>query len=308
MKILSCLTFSLLVLMSTNLNAQPKVMNVWKSKIPGAIQSDSFKNEDTIKIENGKIRIARVSNPTMTIYFPQKNSTGTAAVICPGGGYIRLAVDNEGSEIARWLNDFGITAVILKYRLPNDTIMENKSIGPLQDVQETMRILRRHANEWNLNPNRIGVFGFSAGGHLAATLCTHFNDKVYDSDSISAKPDFSVLAYPVITMNEKYTHPGSQKCLLGKNPDPKLVEYFSNEIQVTKDTPPAFIFAAEDDKTVPVQNSIDYFSSLKNLNIPAELHIYRKGGHGFGLGKNKGTVSSWPDTCIKWLNDIGMIN
>jgi acetyl esterase/lipase len=308
MKILSALTIILLVILNINLQAQPKVMNVWNGKIPGSIQSPNFKNEDTIKMENGKTRIARVTNPTMTIYFPQMKSSGTAAVICPGGGYTRLAIDNEGSEIAHWLNDYGITVVILKYRLPNDTIMENKSIGPLQDLQETMRILRRNAKEWKLNPNKIGVFGFSAGGHLASTLCTHFNDKVYDSDSANARPDFSVLVYPVITMGELNTHTGSRKNLLGKTPDPKLVEYFSNELQVTKNTPPAFIVQAEDDKTVPVQNSIDYYTALKNQNIPAELHIYQKGGHGFGLGKNKGTVSLWPASCIEWLKEIGMID
>jgi len=307
MKTLSTLIIIFLIIMNINLYSQPKVINVWNGKIPGAIQAPEFNNEDTIKTNDGKIRIARVTNPTMTIYFPQKKSSGSTAVICPGGGYIRLSIDNEGSEIAHWLNDYGITAVILKYRLPNDTIMENKSIGPLQDVQETMRMLRRNAKEWNLNPNKIGVFGFSAGGHLASTLCTHFNDKVYDSDSTSARPDFSVLVYPVITMNEINTHTDSRKHLLGKTPDPKLVEYFSNELQVSKNTPPAFIVQAEDDKSVPVQNSIDYFTALKNQNIPAELHIYQKGGHGFGLGKNKGTLSLWPDACIKWLNEIGMI-
>jgi len=307
MKTLSALIVTLFIIMNINLHSQPKVMNVWSGKIPGAIHSPSFKNEDTIKIENGKIRIARVTNPTMTIYFPKKKSSGTVAVICPGGGYTRLAVDNEGSGIANWLNDYGITAVILKYRLPNDTIMENKSVGPLQDVQETMRVLRRNAKEWKINPNKIGVIGFSAGGHVASTLCTHFNDKVYDSDSTSARPDFSVLVYPVITMNEINTHTDSRKHLLGKTPDPKLVEYFSNELQVSKNTPPAFIVQSEDDKSVPVQNSIDYFTALKNQNIPSELHIYQKGGHGFGLGKNKGTLSLWPDACIKWLNEIGMI-
>lgn len=295
-------------ILNINLQSQPKIMNVWSSKIPGSIRAPGFKNEDTIRIENGKIRIARVTNPTISIYFPKKKSSGTTAVICPGGGYIRLAIDNEGSEIANWLNDYGVTVVILKYRLPNDTIMENKTIGPLQDLQETMRLLRRNAKEWNLNPGKIGVFGFSAGGHLASTLCTHFNDIVYDSDTTSARPDFSVLVYPVITMNEINTHTGSRKYLLGKTPDAKLVEYFSNELHVTKDTPPAFIVQAEDDKTVPVQNSIDYYTSLKNQNIPAELHLYQKGGHGFGLGKNKGTVSLWPAACIKWLQEIGMID
>jgi acetyl esterase/lipase len=307
MRIILALTIIFLFIMNTNLFSQPKIMNVWSGKIPGSIQSPGFKNEDTIILEKGKIRIARVTNPTLAVYFPKKKSNGIAVVICPGGGYTRLAMDNEGSDIAHWFNSFGVTAVVLKYRLPNDTIMENKSIGPLQDVQEAIRILRRNAKEWKLNPDKIGVIGFSAGGHLASTISTHFNDKVYDSDSISARPDFSILIYPVISMSESKTHAGSRYNLLGKTPDNKLVEYFSNELRVTKNTPPTFIVHAEDDKTVPVQNSIDYFTSLKSRNIPAELHIYQKGGHGFGLAKDKGTAALWPDACIKWLKEIDMI-
>ena len=307
MNIIAPLIITFLIIININILSQPKVINVWNGNIPGALKSNLFRGEDTVKTDDGKIRLARITLPQITIYFPQRKSSGTTVVICPGGGYSRLAMDNEGSEIAQWLNDYGVTAVILKYRLPNDTIMEKKSVGPLQDVQETMRVLRRNAGKWNIDPNRIGIIGFSAGGHLAATLCTHYIDKVYDSDSTSARPDFSILVYPVITMNELNVHTGSRKYLLGKTPDPKLVEYFSNELHVSKDTPPAFIVHAEDDKTVPVQNSIDYYTSLKNSNISAELHLYQKGGHGFGLGKNKGTVSSWPAACIKWLQEMGLI-
>lgn len=276
------------------LKAQPLILNVWNGKIPGAIESLRFK-EDTIRIENGKIRIARVINPTITIYFPEKEKfNGTAVIICPGGGYGRLSVDNEGSDIAGWLNQNGITAILLKYRLPNDSIMQDKSMGPLQDLQEAMRLVRRHAPEWKIDPGKIGVIGFSAGGHLASTLSTRFNEKIYDSDSISARPDFAILGYPVITMSEINTHAGSRNNLLGKSPDPAVVEYFSNELHVLKNTPPTFIFQAENDKTVPVQNSIDYFTALKNKSVVAELHIYPKGGHGFGLAKNGGTESTWP--------------
>ena len=288
------------------IKAQPLVLNVWNGKIPGSIESPRFK-EDTIKIENGRIRIAKVINPTITIYFPKKKSNGTAVVICPGGAYGRLSVDNEGSEIAKWLCQNGITGIILKYRLPNDTIMQNKTIGPLQDLQEAMRIVRRRAEEWKINPDRIGVIGFSAGGHLASTLSTRFNEKVYDSDTTHARPDFAILAYPVITMNELNTHMVSRKNLIGNSPDSTLVEYFSNELHVFKNTPPTFIFHAENDKTVPVQNSLDYYTALKNNGVPAELHIYPKGGHGFGLAINGGTESTWPESCIKWLKQIGMI-
>jgi acetyl esterase/lipase len=289
------------------LKAQPLILNVWNGKIPGAIESLRFK-EDTIRIENGKIRIAKVINPTITIYFPEKEKfNGTAVIICPGGGYGRLSVDNEGSDIAGWLNQNGITAILLKYRLPNDSIMQDKSMGPLQDLQEAMRLVRRHASEWKIDSGKIGVIGFSAGGHLASTLSTRFNEKIYDSDSISARPDFAILGYPVITMSEINTHAGSRNNLLGKSPDPAVVEYFSNELHVLKNTPPTFIFQAENDKTVPVQNSIDYFTALKNKSVVAELHIYPKGGHGFGLAKNGGTESTWPAACIKWLIQIGMI-
>jgi acetyl esterase/lipase len=216
-------------------------------------------------------------------------------------------VDNEGSEIAAWLNQNGIIGILLKYRLPNDTIMKDKTVGPLQDLQEAMRIVRRHAAEWKIDPGKIGVIGFSAGGHLASTLSTRFNEKVYDSDTTSARPDFAILGYPVITMSELNTHTGSRKNLLGKSPDPVLVEYFSNERHVLKNTPPTFIFQAEDDKTVPVQNSIEYYTALKDKGVAAELHIYPQGGHGFGLAKNGGTESTWPDACIKWLMQIGMV-
>jgi len=289
-----------------NIKAQPLILNVWNGKIPGSIESPNFK-EDTIRIENGKIRVLKVINPTITIYFPKKRkSNGTAVIICPGGGYGRLAMDNEGTDIAGWLNQNGIIGIILKYRLPNDTIMKNKTIGPLLDLQEAVRIVRRHAEEWKIDPGKIGVIGFSAGGHLVSTLSTRFDEKIYDSDTTSALPDFVILGYPVITMSELNTHTVSKRNLLGKSPDPLLVEYFSNELHVLKNTPTTFIFQAEDDKSVPVQNSIDYYTALKNKGISAELHIYPKGGHGFGLAKNRGTESTWPESCIKWLKQIGM--
>ena len=290
------------------INAQPLILNVWKGKVPGSIESPRFK-EDTVREENGKIRISKVINPTITIYFPEKRkANGTAVIICPGGGYSRLSMDNEGSDIVGWLNQNGITCILLKYRLPNDTIMKDKTIGPLQDLQEAVRIVRRHAAEWKIDKDKIGVIGFSAGGHLASTLSTRFNEKVYDSDTTSARPDFVILGYPVITMSELNTHTGSRKNLLGKLPDPVLVEYFSNELHVLKQTPPTFIFQAEDDKTVPVQNSIIYYIALKDKGVASELHIYPKGGHGFGLAKNGGTESTWPDACINWLKQISMVD
>lgn len=185
--------------------------------------------------------------------------------------------------------------------------MQDKSIGPLQDAQEAIRIARRNAKEWGLNPNKIGIMGFSAGGHLASTASTHFNDKVYEpKDTTSARPDFSILIYPVITMADN-THKGSRENLLGKTPSQDLVNSFSNELQVTKETPPAFLIHATDDNTVPAQNSINYFLALKKNGVPAELHIYEKGGHGFGLGRSNGTESTWPEACKNWLKARGLL-
>jgi acetyl esterase/lipase len=217
-----------------------------------------------------------------------------------------LAIKHEGALIASWLNGLGITAFVLKYRLPDSTIMENKSIGPMQDGQQAIRIIRRHAKEWGINPNKIGIMGFSAGGHLAATLSTRFNEKVYDSDdSVSARYNFSVLIYPVISMDSAITHWGSRVNLLGKTPSPELVKNFSNELQVSSETPPAFMVHSLDDNTVPVQNSISYALSMRKFNIPCELHIYQSGGHGYGIGRSANTESSWTEACRKWLNASG---
>ena len=300
--------FLLIVFAFTTLSsAQTKVLKVWPDKIPGAIENPAIK-EDTVKLENGQIRISKVVSPTITLFFPSKETVnGAAVVICPGGGYGRLAIDHEGDFIAKWFNEIGVTGIVLKYRLPSDAIMKDKNIGPLQDVQEAIRIVRRNSKDWNIGPDKIGIIGFSAGGHLASTASTHFNEKVYDSDGTSARPDFAILLYPVISMNKEITHSGSRTNLLGENPSEELTRRFSNELQVTADTPPTFLVHAEDDKTVPVLNSINYFVSLKKNNIPAELHIYEKGGHGFGLAKNRDTESQWPAACEQWLKMRGII-
>ena len=299
--------FLLIFVFACYLFAQQKVVKVWPDKIPGAIENSSIK-EDTVRLENGQIRIKSVIDPTLTIYFPEKEKVnGAAVIICPGGGYARLSIDHEGLLIAKWFNELGITGVVLKYRLPSDLIMKNKNIGPLQDVQEAIRIVRRNAANWNLDITKIGIMGFSAGGHLASTSSTHFAEKVYDCDETSARPDFAILIYPVISMNKEITHSGSRTNLLGENPDTKLIDHFSNELQVTKDTPPTFLVHAADDKTVPVLNSINYFLALKKNEVPSELHIFQNGGHGFGLGKTDNTESQWPKMCEKWLIQQGVI-
>ncbi len=233
--------------------------------------------------------------PTLSLYFPPEvKSNATAVIICPGGGYGRLAIPHEGSAVGAWLNANGIVAIVLKYRLPNSAIMKNKAIGPLQDIQEAVRIVRKNARQWQINPGKIGVMGFSAGGHLASTIATHFEDKIDEADTVSARPDFSILIYPVISMNPEITHKGSSINLLGETPGPELVASFSNELQVTANTPPAFMVHAADDKSVPVENSIAYLLALKKNSVPAELHIYEKGGHGFGMGNNRGTERIGP--------------
>lgn len=298
---------AILLLFILKASAQQRVINIWNEKIPGAIEDTSYKEVD-LSNADGIYQIRKVTTPTLTAFFAAKvNANGTAVIVCPGGGYSHLAFKKEGVNVAEWLNSIGVAAFVLKYRLPSDSIMKNKSIGPLQDAQEAIRMVRRNAKRWNIDPDKIGVMGFSAGGHLAASLCTLYNQKVYDSDTTSARPDFSILIYPVISMEPNITHKGSRRNLLGSNPPSSEVEHFSCDLQVNKDTPPAFIVLAEDDKVVPVENSINYFTSLKKFNIPAELHIFQKGVHGFGLAKNDGTESDWTRLCENWLKAMGLL-
>jgi acetyl esterase/lipase len=301
----ACLTLLFVVVF---LNAQTTTIKVWPNGAPGS-KVDANYHEETL-MDQGRPRIARVTDPTLLVYLPApEKANGSAVVICPGGGYIRLAIDHEGYDIANWLNEMGVAGIVLKYRLPSDAIMENKSIGPLQDAQEAIRIVRRRAQEWHIHPNRIGIMGFSAGGHLASTASTHFNDEVYKpADTTSARPDFSILVYPVISMQTSTTHMGSRNNLLGPNPSQELIDRFSNELRVTSETPPAFLVHSEDDPAVPVANSIGYFQSLVKNKIPGELHVYQKGGHGYGLAKGRGTESGWPEACRAWLKQIGLLD
>ena len=294
--------------MTFNVNAQPFTMKLWPDGIPGSKTDSTY--AERITTEDGRIvRCERVTNPDLTIFLPPGGMVNSAAVlICPGGGYGVLAYDHEGNAIAKWLNDNGIAGIILKYRLPSDRIMVDKSVGPLQDAQEAIRIIRRNAVNWKINPEKIGVIGFSAGGHLASTLSTHFAETVYKvNGNISSRPDFSLLIYPVISFDSTITHRGTRNNLIGLKPDEGKVRHFSNELQITGDTPPAFLVHSADDKAVPVMNSIGYFKGLQKNKIPAELHVFQKGGHGYGLAVNGGTESSWPDLCLKWLKAIELL-
>lgn len=300
--------FVCLIAITGNLFGQSKEIHLWSGKIPGAIPNTDYKQ--TVDSEDNWTKMRFIANPTLDMYpAPKKTATGSAVIICPGGAYWGVAIAHEGKEIAQWLNSLGITAFVLKYRLPNDAIMTDKAVGPLQDGQEAIRLVRRHAKEWGINPDKIGIMGFSAGGHLASTLSTHFDEKVYEAaDSTSARPDFSLLIYPVISMEESITHKGSQVNLLGDNPSPERIKYFSNELQVNDKTPPAFLIHSIDDGAVPVQNSIEYALAMEKYHIPCELHIYQSGGHGYGLGKSKNTESSWPEACRKWLESRGLLS
>lgn len=281
-------------------HAQNQVIPLWNT-IPDEIKASNYKEKEESK--DGKVQsTSLVSVPTLTAFFPAVTKPNqTAVVILPGGGYSHLAIDKEGTKIAEWFNTLGIPAFVLKYRLPSDLIMKNKNVGPLQDAQEAIRYVRQNAAKWNINPNKIGIMGFSAGGHLASTLSTHYDDKVYESAfKVSARPDFSVLIYPVISMENEITHKGSQINLLGESPSQELIDSFSNEKKVNAKTPPAFLIHATDDTVVIPENSINYYLALKKNGVSAEMHIYEKGGHGFGLGTND-TSKFWPKQLEDWL-------
>ncbi|MGV3459816.1 MAG: alpha/beta hydrolase [Flavobacterium sp.] len=291
--------FSFWAVTTVQIYAQNETIKIWPDKIPNSIADPSYSEERTVK--DGQVqRISKVTEPELTLY-KSNQPNGTAVLILPGGGYGHLSMQNEGEKVAQWLNSLGITTFVLKYRLPSSLIMKDKTTGPLQDVQEAMRIIRRNAESWKINPQKVGVIGFSAGGHLAATLATQYNRQVYTPiDIISARPDFCMLIYPVISMTEGVTHKVSRTNLLGETPPEPLVKQFSAEMNVTVDTPPTFIIHAENDKSVPVENSRLYFRALKNNRVPAELHVYETGGHGFGLGA-EGASSYWQGDCITWM-------
>lgn len=259
---------------------------IWPDGAPGAIGNEP------------------VDIPTLTPYLPVKGkATGAAMIVCPGGGYTHLA-DHEGGPVAEWLNSLGVTAFVLKYRLGP----RYQHPAPLLDAARAIRLVRARAAEWTLDPERIGILGFSAGGHLASTAGTHFDSgKASAPDAIervSSKPNLMILIYPVITMREK-THAGSKKNLLGNDPSPELVALLSNDEQVTKETPPTFLVHTTNDDAVPVENSISFATALRKAGVPFELHLYERGRHGFGLGGKDPILSTWPDRCADWLRVHG---
>jgi acetyl esterase/lipase len=246
--------------------------------------------------------------PSLTVWLPAaQKATGAAVVICPGGGYGTVVASYEGNEPAAWLNKLGVAAFVLRYRVAP----RYRHPAPLQDVQRALRLVRSRAREWQIDPRRIGVWGFSAGGHLAATAATHFDDGKPDADDaverVGCRPDFAILCYAVITLEPPYAHLGSRHNLLGKDADARLVQSLCNERQVTAQTPPTFLFHTGADTAVPPENSVLFYLALRKAGVPAELHIYEKGPHGVGLGRGDVVLSSWPDRLAAWLQVRGLL-
>jgi acetyl esterase/lipase len=274
-----------LLIMTTSLCAQkPIELPLWPN---GAPNSNELKGDEQ-EMDNG--RVSNIKNPDITIYRAEHPS-GMAVIMCPGGGYARLAMNHEGHDMAPWFNTQGITYVVLKYRMPNG----HKEV-PFSDVEQAIRLVRQHAAEWNINPAKVGIMGASAGGHLASTLATHYTSK-------ETRPDFQILLYPVITMDANFTHAGSRENLITKNPSADLIAKYSNEWQVNAQTPQAFIALSSDDKAVLPQNSINYYLALLKHNVPVTMHIYPTGGHGWGFRDNFTYKRQWTDELEKWLRN-----
>jgi acetyl esterase/lipase len=304
MKNISLLIFSGFIMNNTILSQ--KVIPLYKDSIPN---SRATKNEEKTEYQNGITIVSKISRPTLTIFLPKKGTAnGTAVVICPGGGYWVNASSHEGTDVAKKFAAMGVAAFVLKYRIPDDATMINREIGPLQDAQQAIKMVRDHAAQWNVNKGRIGIMGFSAGGHLASTAGTHFDKTVIpNAENTSLRPDFMILIYPVISFNDDIGHKGSAEQLIGKTPSPEKIKEYSNELQVTDKTPPTFLVHASDDDGVNPQNSIVFYQALVRYKIPAELHIYQSGGHGFGMiQKNKKEL--WMERCRNWMEVNGWMH
>jgi acetyl esterase/lipase len=289
-----------LVIISFNTMAQDFKLKVWPNGAPD--NNGMTLPEETYE---GK-RVRNVSEAEMYVYLPKIGiNTGAAVVICPGGGYMIEAMDHEGYDLAEWLATQGVAGIVLKYRLPygHDQI-------PLEDAQRALRIVRQKAGEWGINPAKVGIAGSSAGGHLASTVGTRFDLGKSESnepvEKYSCRPDFMLLLYPVITFNEEFGHMGSRTNLIGSGNKWELVEKYSNELHVTAQTPPTFLILADDDGGVPPRNSIEFYMALKKYKIPAEMHIFRDGGHGFGMNKKNLPVDQWPNLFAQWMKAQGI--
>ncbi len=288
-----------LLLAITAAQPTPAHVPLWDGKAPHAVGDSS------------------TDKPTLTAYLaPAEKANGTAVVICPGGGYGFLADDHEGKQAAEFLNSLGVHAFVLKYRIVGKDRPGPLHPAPLEDAQRAIRLVRARAKDHGIDPQRIGIWGFSAGGHLASSAATHFDAGEATGDAIdklSCRPDFAILAYPVISMQDGVTHGGSKKNLLGDQPDAKLVELMSNDKQVTKETPPTFIFHTSADTVVAAENALSFYLACKKAGVPIEMHIYEKGKHGVGLGRDpkwtggEKSVATWPERLTDWMKSRGLL-
>ncbi len=291
--------------------AQELKLPLYQGQVPNALRAP---REEIVEEKDGMMKLWKVESPEIAVFFPsRKYATGEAVIICPGGAYHMLAYDLEGTDIASYLVSKGITAIVLKYRLPAAESSKVRWESPLLDAERAVRIVRSQAKEWGLKPDRIGVMGFSAGGHLASTLSTHFsaeNPQAKDPvDRFSSRPDFSWLVYPVISFSDALTHMGSRKNLLGQewnNSD--LVHHFSNELQVKEDTPPAILIHGVDDQAVNYKNSMVYFEACQQKGVHAAMFLYPQGAHGFGLAVGQEGLSGWLDQCIAFTRGLPTAN
>ena len=294
------LILSVFFILAVTIMQAQETIRLYPGSVPNSKVSGNGRDDTVDSI--GLIR--KVINPTLQVFLPEKEkSSGTAIIICPGGGYSLLVYQGEGITTAKKLAAHGIAAFVLKYRLPDDAIMLNKSIGPLQDAQQAVKVVRENAARYGIDVHKVGIMGFSAGGHLASTEATHFDKSYIENDNgTNLRPDFQILVYPVISMQDSLTHKDSRRKLLGDNPSQEKINEFSNEMHVDENSPPAYITHAGDDNLVDVDNSIFYFEQLRHHHVPAELHIYQKGGHGF-VFRHKG----WMIPLFQWMEESNWI-
>ncbi|MBN8826710.1 MULTISPECIES: alpha/beta hydrolase [unclassified Spirosoma] len=275
-------------------------ISLYTGPIPNSKQSD------VKEIKRPDQSVSNVVQPTLTVFLPpKKKATGTAVIVCPGGGYETLVMKREGFDMAEAFTKLGVAAFVMKYRLPNAKTMIDPAIGPLQDAQQALKIIRQRAAEWGVDPKRIGIMGFSAGGHLAATAGTHFQKPVIDNpEAINLRPDFMILIYPVISLSADIGSAKNRKNLLGESPKPEQIQLYSNELHVDKATPPTFLTHAGDDSKVPVKNSLVFYEALQQNGVPADLHVYQKGEHGFGKTP---MFDEWFGRIHQWMKDASLL-
>lgn len=295
-------TIILALMISSSATAQYEPL--YKKNVPNFIEAA---NEEAEAVTGGILRISKVSIPGYAFFSAgDDGSRKPCVIICPGGGYGILAAQHEGTDVAKFFNSIGVHAVVLKYRIPSVKHQEHKEIAPLQDAQQAIYLVRKNAKKWGVDPGKIGIMGFSAGGHLASSLGVHYNDpKLNFKGKTSLRPDFQVLIYPVISFG-KYAHMGSRNNLLSPDTTASLINYYSNELQVNAQTPPAFLVHAKDDKAVPIENSEMYLAQLKKFGVAGELYVYEKGGHGFGMN-NKTSDVKWTSLLTKWMQQMNII-